>query len=30
MKLAAAILVIAIVVGGSYAAVSYYWLSPSV
>ncbi len=29
MKLAAAILVIAIVVGGSYAAVSYYWLSPT-
>ena len=29
MKLAAAILVIAIVVGGAYAAVSYYWLSPT-
>jgi UPF0755 protein len=29
MKLAAVILVIAIVVGGAYAAVSYYWLSPT-
>jgi UPF0755 protein len=29
MKSAAAILVIAIVVGASYAAVSYYWLSPT-
>jgi UPF0755 protein len=29
MKLAAALLVIAIVVGGAYAAVSYYWLSPT-
>jgi len=29
MKLAAAILVIAIVVGAAYAAVSYYWLSPT-
>jgi UPF0755 protein len=29
MKRAAAILVIAIVVGASYAAVSYYWLSPT-
>ncbi len=29
MKRAAAILVIAILVGASYAAVSYYWLSPT-
>jgi len=29
MKLAAAILVIAIVAGASYAAFSYYWLSPT-
>ncbi len=29
MKLGAAILVIAIVVGGAYAAYSYYWLSPT-
>ena len=29
MKLAAAILVIAIVVGTSYAALSYYWISPT-
>ncbi len=29
MKLVASILVIAIVVGGSYAALSYYWLSPT-
>ncbi len=29
MKLAAAILVIAIIIGASYAAFSYYWLSPT-
>src|SRR5271155_3853077 len=29
MKRAATVLVIAIVVGGSYAALSYYWLSPT-
>jgi peptidoglycan lytic transglycosylase G len=29
MKLAAALLVIAIVAGAAYAAVSYYWLSPT-
>jgi UPF0755 protein len=29
MKLAATILVLAIVVGGAYAALSYYWLSPT-
>jgi cell division protein YceG involved in septum cleavage len=29
MKRAAAILLIAIIVGASYAAVSYYWLSPT-
>ncbi|MGC2443462.1 hypothetical protein, partial [Candidatus Binatus sp.] len=29
MRLAAALLVIAIVVGASYAAISYYWLSPT-
>src|SRR5271170_7936875 len=29
MRLAAAILVIAIVAGASYAALSYYWLSPT-
>jgi len=29
MKLAAAILVVAIVLGGAYAAFSYYWLSPT-
>src|SRR5271163_5333735 len=29
MKFAAAILVIAIIVGGAYTAISYYWLSPT-
>ena len=29
MKLAASILAVAIVVGGAYAAFSYYWLSPT-